>query len=32
MNIIYRTDRDFTQIQLQGLFKSVEWLSGNYPN
>ena len=31
MNIIYRTDRDFTQIQLQGLFKSVEWLSGNYP-
>ena len=28
---IYLETRDFTKVQLQELFKSVGWLSANYP-
>lgn len=31
MNIEYKKTKDFTVAQLQGLFMSVEWESGNYP-
>lgn len=30
-NITYTNDRNFTQAQLEELFLSVGWLSGNYP-
>lgn len=31
MKITYTEEKDFTAHQLQELFKSVGWLSGNYP-
>ncbi len=31
MGIIYTAERHFTAEQLQKLFLSVDWLSGNYP-
>lgn len=31
MNIEYTSERNFTEGQLQKLFLSVNWLSGNYP-
>ncbi len=31
MNIVYTSDKSYTQEQLQDLFQSVGWLSGNYP-
>ncbi|MDO4273375.1 MAG: GNAT family N-acetyltransferase [Eubacteriales bacterium] len=31
MKIIYSSEREFTREQLQELFLSVGWLSGNYP-
>lgn len=31
MNIIYTEERNFTASQLEELFKSVGWLSGDYP-
>lgn len=30
MNITYSTKKDFTQTQLEELFKSVNWVSANY--
>lgn len=32
MNIKYTTERHFTKEQVQSLFCSVKWVSGNYPN
>ena len=31
MDIKYTDSRNFTAVQLQGLFQSVGWISGNYP-
>jgi len=31
MNIIFKSTKDFTPEELQELFLSVEWSSGNYP-
>lgn len=32
MNIEYKKTKDFTAAELQGLFLSVKWESGNYPD
>ncbi len=32
MEITYKTSKEFTVAQLQDLFLSVEWSSGNYPD
>ena len=32
MGITYKTSKEFTAAQLQDLFLSVEWSSGNYPD
>ena len=31
MSIAYRTSKDISAAQLEGLFRAVGWLSGNYP-
>jgi len=31
MEIVYKNDRDFSADDLEGLFLSVDWLSGKYP-
>lgn len=31
MNIIYTEEKKFTQEQVQALFQSVGWVSGEYP-
>ena len=31
MDILYTDARKFTAADLEALFKSVDWLSGNYP-
>lgn len=30
-NITYTTEKKFTQAQVEELFRSVQWVSGNYP-
>lgn len=32
MNIVYKEQKNYTPKQLQGLFPSVNWESGHYPN
>lgn len=31
MDIVYTDKRDYTPAQLQSLFRSVDWISANYP-
>ena len=31
MQIVYKEEKSFTQEQVQELFLSVRWVSGNYP-
>lgn len=32
MNIVYTDRKDFTEVQIEELFLSVNWLSGKYPH
>lgn len=32
MNIVYKETKDFTEQEVEELFLSVKWLSGNIPN
>ena len=32
MNIVYKDIKDFTEKELEDLFRSVEWSSGHFPD